>query len=150
MTMERVTTKKLALYSGRTHRSLAEEIADHLDVELGDANLVELRAARCGPASPRASAAPDVFIGHYGCDGRSVNDAIMEQLIMIDAAYRASAAFRRCAPSTATPPDRKASDASPSPPPRRQHAESRRGQADDLRRPALWPDQGFFDGLSTT
>ena len=28
---------------------------------------------------------------HYGCDGRSINDSIMEQLIMIDAAYRASA-----------------------------------------------------------
>ena len=28
---------------------------------------------------------------HYGVDGRSVNDSIMEQLIMIDAAYRASA-----------------------------------------------------------
>ena len=28
---------------------------------------------------------------HYGIDGRSVNDSIMEQLIMIDAAYRASA-----------------------------------------------------------
>ena len=35
----------------------------------------------------------DVFImqTHYGCDGRSINDSIMEQLIMIDAAYRASA-----------------------------------------------------------
>jgi ribose-phosphate pyrophosphokinase len=34
-----------------------------------------------------------VFImqSHYGCDGRSINDSIMEQLIMIDAAYRASA-----------------------------------------------------------
>ena len=28
---------------------------------------------------------------HCGCDGRSINDSIMEQLIMIDAAYRASA-----------------------------------------------------------
>jgi ribose-phosphate pyrophosphokinase len=28
---------------------------------------------------------------HYGCDGRSINDSIMEQLIMIDAAHRASA-----------------------------------------------------------
>ena len=28
---------------------------------------------------------------HFGCDGRSINDSIMEQLIMIDAAYRASA-----------------------------------------------------------
>ena len=35
----------------------------------------------------------DVFIlqSHYGIDGRSVNDSIMEQLIMCDAAYRASA-----------------------------------------------------------
>jgi len=35
----------------------------------------------------------DVFIiqSHYGCDGRSINDSIMEQLIMIDAAHRASA-----------------------------------------------------------
>jgi ribose-phosphate pyrophosphokinase len=28
---------------------------------------------------------------HFGCDGRSINDSIMEQLIMIDAAQRASA-----------------------------------------------------------
>ncbi|NDE66653.1 MAG: ribose-phosphate diphosphokinase, partial [Actinobacteria bacterium] len=35
----------------------------------------------------------DVFImqSHYGHNGYSINDAIMEQLIMIDAAYRASA-----------------------------------------------------------
>src|SRR5436190_21721847 len=28
---------------------------------------------------------------HYGVDGRSINDSIVEQLTMIDAAYRASA-----------------------------------------------------------
>jgi ribose-phosphate pyrophosphokinase len=35
----------------------------------------------------------DVFImqSHFGHNGHSINDAIMEQLIMIDAAYRASA-----------------------------------------------------------
>ena len=35
----------------------------------------------------------DVFImqSHYGTDVGSINDSIMEQLIMIDAAYRASA-----------------------------------------------------------
>ena len=35
----------------------------------------------------------DVFVmqSHYGVDGRSINDSIIEQLIMIDAAYRASA-----------------------------------------------------------
>ena len=32
-----------------------------------------------------------VIQSHYGFDGRSINDSIMEQLIMIDAAYRASA-----------------------------------------------------------
>jgi ribose-phosphate pyrophosphokinase len=32
-----------------------------------------------------------VIQSHYGIDGRSVNDSIMEQLIMCDAAYRASA-----------------------------------------------------------
>ena len=91
--MGRVTTKKLALYSGRTHRSLAEEIADHLDVELGDANLVEFASGEMRPRFTESVRGSDVFIiqSHYGCDGRSVNDAIMEQLIMIDAAYRASA-----------------------------------------------------------
>ncbi len=32
-----------------------------------------------------------ILQSHYGVDGMSVNDSIMEQLIMIDAAYRASA-----------------------------------------------------------
>ena len=39
--MERVTTKRLTLMSGRTHLALAEEIADHLDVELADPQLVD-------------------------------------------------------------------------------------------------------------
>ena len=48
---------------------------------------------RSVPGSARACAAADVFVmqSHYGIDGRSVNDSIMEQLTMIDAAYRASA-----------------------------------------------------------
>ena len=49
--------------------------------------------ARCVPVSSESVRGTDVFImqTHYGCDGRSINDSIMEQLIMIDAAYRASA-----------------------------------------------------------
>ena len=40
--MEKVTTKRLALYSGRTHRELAQEVAGHLDIELGpDTRLVD-------------------------------------------------------------------------------------------------------------
>ena len=91
--MERVTTKRMALYSGRTHLALAEEIADHLGVELGDANMVEFANGEVRPRFAESVRGTDVFImqTHYGCDGRSINDSIMEQLIMIDTAYRASA-----------------------------------------------------------
>src|SRR6476619_1282312 len=91
--MERVTTKRMALYSGRTHLALAEEIAEHLGVELGDANMVEFANGEVRPRFAESVRGTDVFImqTHYGCDGRSINDSIMEQLIMIDAAYRASA-----------------------------------------------------------
>ena len=39
--MAKVTTKKLALYTGRTHPALAEEVATHLGQGLGDPNIVE-------------------------------------------------------------------------------------------------------------
>ena len=39
--MEKVTTKKLALYSGRTHPELATEVAQNLGIELGHPKIVE-------------------------------------------------------------------------------------------------------------
>jgi len=91
--MERVTTKRMSFYSGRTHPALAEEIAANLGVALGDPNLVEFSNGEIRPRFAESVRGTDVFIiqTHYGCDGRSINDSIMEQLIMIDAAYRASA-----------------------------------------------------------
>jgi ribose-phosphate pyrophosphokinase len=91
--MERVTKKRLALYTGRTHLALAQEIAGHLDLELGGANLVDFANGEIRPRFEESIRGADVFIiqSHHGCDGRSINDSIMEQLIMIDAAYRASA-----------------------------------------------------------
>jgi ribose-phosphate pyrophosphokinase len=91
--MEKVTTKKLALYSGRTHPDLAEEVAAHLGVELGHPNIVQFANGEIRPRFAESVRGNDVFIiqSHYGVDGRSINDSIMEQLIMIDAAYRASA-----------------------------------------------------------
>jgi ribose-phosphate pyrophosphokinase len=90
---EKVTTKKLALYSGRTHPDLAAEVALHLGTELGHPNIVEFANGEIRPRFAESVRGSDVFIiqTHYGIDGRSVNDAIMEQLIMCDAAYRASA-----------------------------------------------------------
>jgi ribose-phosphate pyrophosphokinase len=91
--MEKVTTKRLALYAGRTHRELAEEVATHLDLELGTDNLVQFSNGEVRCSFGESVRGTDVFIlqSHYGIDGRSVNDSIMEQLIMIDAASRASA-----------------------------------------------------------
>jgi ribose-phosphate pyrophosphokinase len=91
--MEKVTTKKLALYSGRTHPELATEIAEHLGIEVGHPNIVEFANGEIRARYAESVRGNDVFIiqSHYGVDGHSINDSIMEQLIMIDAAYRASA-----------------------------------------------------------
>ena len=91
--MDKVTTKRMALYSGRTHLALAREVAQHLGIELGDPNLVEFANGEVRPRFGESVRGCDVFImqSHFGCDGRSINDSIMEQLIMIDAAQRASA-----------------------------------------------------------
>jgi len=91
--VDKVTTKRMALYSGRTHLALAHEVAQHLGIELGDPNLVEFANGEVRPRFGESVRGCDVFImqSHFGCDGRSINDSIMEQLIMIDAAQRASA-----------------------------------------------------------
>ncbi|MEO8363425.1 MAG: ribose-phosphate diphosphokinase [Ilumatobacteraceae bacterium] len=92
-TIDKVTTKRMALYTGRTHPALAEKVAMHLDVQLGDANIIEFANGELRPQFGESIRGGDVFImqTHCGSEGRSVNDSIMEQLIMIDTAYRASA-----------------------------------------------------------
>ena len=92
-TIDKVTTKRMALYSGRTHPALAQEVAQHLNVQLGDANIVEFANGELRPRFGESIRGGDVFIMQTHCshDGRSINDSIMEQLIMIDTAYRASA-----------------------------------------------------------
>src|ERR671911_136304 len=91
--MEKVTTKKLALFSGRTHPALAQEVAAHLGQPLGEANIVEFANGEIRPRFAESVRGCDVFVmqSHYGVEGRSINDSIVEQLTMIDAAYRASA-----------------------------------------------------------
>ena len=91
--MEKVTTKKLALYTGRTHPALAEEVAEHLKIRLGHPNIVQFANGEIRPRFGESVRGADVFImqSHYGHNGMSVNDSIMEQLTMVDAAYRGSA-----------------------------------------------------------
>lgn len=91
--MELVTKKRLHLFSGRANPQLAAEIADHLGVELGDPGLIDFANGEIKCRFQESVRGGDVFIiqSHAASDGVTVNDAIMEQLIMIDAARRASA-----------------------------------------------------------
>lgn len=83
----------MVLYSGRAHPALAREVAGHLNISLGEADVVQFANGEIRPRFGESIRGGDVFImqSHFGHNGHSINDAIMEQLIMIDAAYRASA-----------------------------------------------------------
>jgi ribose-phosphate pyrophosphokinase len=87
--VELIPRRRLELVSGRSHPRLAQDIAKHLGVELGEANLREF-------ANGEIHCRYDISI--RGCDifivqtlSSPVNDSLMELLIMIDAAKRASA-----------------------------------------------------------
>jgi ribose-phosphate pyrophosphokinase len=87
--MELVSKKRMQLFAGRSHPELAEEIARHLGVTLGTANLREFANGEIHCRFGESVRGTDVFILQTHC--APVNDSIMEQLIMIDAAKRASA-----------------------------------------------------------
>jgi len=87
--MEMVPTKRLVLYSGRSHPALATDIARHLGEELGEPNLLQFSNGEIHCRFDESVRGADVFIIQTHSD--PVNDSIMEQCIMIDAAKRASA-----------------------------------------------------------
>ncbi len=91
--MEVVTTKKLHLFAGRHNVHLAELVGQHLGVEVTEAHLSQFASGETHCRFAESVRGSDVFIiqSHGELDGRSINDAIMEQLIMVDAARRASA-----------------------------------------------------------
>jgi ribose-phosphate pyrophosphokinase len=87
--MELVPRRRLELVSGRSHPELAREIAGNLGVELGEAGLREFANGEIHCRYAKSIRGCDVFIIQTHCG--PVNDTLMEQLIMIDAAKRASA-----------------------------------------------------------
>ena len=91
--MEKVTTKKLAIYSGRTHPALADEVATHLGQALGEANVAEFANGEIHCRFSASIRGSDVFIinTHSQWEDGSINDSLIEHLIMVDAATRASA-----------------------------------------------------------
>jgi ribose-phosphate pyrophosphokinase len=87
--VEVIPTRRLALVSGRSHPALSEAIADHLGVELLEPNLREFANGEVHCKFEDSLRGSDVFIIQTHCG--PVNNTLMEQLIMIDAAKRASA-----------------------------------------------------------
>src|ERR1017187_7492709 len=87
--MEITPRRRIELVSGRSHPALAKDIADQLGVELGEANLREFANGEIHCRFDKSIRGSDVFIIQTHCG--PVNDSIMEHLIMIDAAKRASA-----------------------------------------------------------
>ncbi|MGD0440335.1 MAG: ribose-phosphate diphosphokinase [Acidimicrobiales bacterium] len=87
--MEMTPKRRLELVSGKTHPGLAEEIASCLGVTLSETNIRRFADGEIHCRFDASMRGADMFIvqTHAG----PVNDSIMEQLIMVDAAKRASA-----------------------------------------------------------
>jgi ribose-phosphate pyrophosphokinase len=91
--VEVVTTKRLHLFTGSHNEDLAVDVAKTLGIPLTDAGLGRFANGEFHCKFGESVRGADVFIiqSHGACEQRSVNDAIMEHLIMVDAAKRASA-----------------------------------------------------------
>jgi ribose-phosphate pyrophosphokinase len=87
--METPTQKRLLLLAGHYHHEFAEDVARHLGVELGEVHLSRFANGEMSCRIGESARDADVFI--FQTHDRPVNEAIMEQAILIDAAKRASA-----------------------------------------------------------
>lgn len=81
--------KRLMLFSGSGYPALAERIADRLDLDPGNVELTEFANGEMYARYQESVRGADVFI--VQSLGHPVNKNLMELLIMIDAAKRASA-----------------------------------------------------------
>jgi ribose-phosphate pyrophosphokinase len=88
-TKELTPTKKLQLFAGGSNLPLARDIATHLGVSLGETNLSQFADGEVYCRFADSIRGSDTFI--IQTHSRPVNESIMEQLVMIDAAKRASA-----------------------------------------------------------
>ena len=87
--------KRLMLFSGRANPELAHRIAGKLGVELGPVTLKTFSSGEVYCRYDESIRGADVFLVQPTCGnpetGLSANDALMELLVMIDAAVGASA-----------------------------------------------------------
>jgi ribose-phosphate pyrophosphokinase len=88
--LERTAEKRMMLFSGRGYPELADSIAERLDVDLGEVEITKFSNGEMYARYEESVRGADVFI--IQSLGEPVNDNLMELLVMIDAAKRASAA----------------------------------------------------------
>ena len=81
--------KEIKVFTGNSNPILAEEICAHLNKTLGNATVTQFADGECSISVHEPVRGCDVFIVQSTC--KSVNDNLMELLIMIDAMRRASA-----------------------------------------------------------
>jgi ribose-phosphate pyrophosphokinase len=82
--------KDIRIYSGTAHPKLSQEIADYLELPLGKVNLARFPDGEIFAQFEENIRRADVFIIQPTC--APTNENLMELLIMMDAAKRASAA----------------------------------------------------------
>jgi ribose-phosphate pyrophosphokinase len=87
--MEVVPKKKMIVVAGRGHSELSAEVAENLKVPLGECVLSTFANGEIYCRYGESIRGADVFV--FQTHGPGINDLLMEQLIMIDAAKRASA-----------------------------------------------------------
>jgi ribose-phosphate pyrophosphokinase len=87
--MDIVPKKRLIFVAGRSHPELSAEVTEHLHVPLGECVLSTFANGEIYCRYGESIRGADVFV--FQTHGVSINDSLMEQLIMIDAAKRASA-----------------------------------------------------------
>ncbi len=84
----------MMIFSGSSYPELAREVADHLGMRLGHVKLSQFANGELYARFEESVRGADVFVlqSHVSVpDGMSINDYIVEQLVMLDALKRASA-----------------------------------------------------------
>jgi ribose-phosphate pyrophosphokinase len=91
--MELVTRKRMMIFAGSSYQDLAQEVADHLGMRVGDVQLSRFANGELYARFGESVRGADVFVlqSHLSMPGMSINDLIIEQLVMLDALKRASA-----------------------------------------------------------
>jgi ribose-phosphate pyrophosphokinase len=87
--LKQTPTKKIMLFTGRAHPVLAEEVANLLEVDLVPTTAYDFANGEIYIRFDESVRGCDAFVIQSHCE--PINDAIMEQLIMVDALKRASA-----------------------------------------------------------